>query len=110
MGETEAIRCENLSKHFGKSVALEGLSLAVERGSAFGFLGPNGAGKTTTLRMFTGLTNPTTGSMWVAGETYRAAPSGCAPGLATCPSPGFLRLDDWPSVPSLYRAAVRPRL
>ena len=68
MGETEAIRCENLSKHFGKFVALEGLSLAVERGSAFGFLGPNGAGKTTTLRMFTGLTNPTAGSMWVAGK------------------------------------------
>ena len=47
----EAIRCENLSKHFGKFAALDGLSLAVECGSTFGFLGPNGAGKTTTLRV-----------------------------------------------------------
>ena len=65
---TEAIRCENLSKHFGSFVALDGLSLSVEQGGAFGFLGPNGAGKTTTLRLFTGLTNPTGGRVWVAGE------------------------------------------
>ena len=64
----EAIRCENLSKHFGSVIALDSLSLAVEHGVAFGFLGPNGAGKTTTLRMFTGLTNPTGGRVWVAGE------------------------------------------
>ena len=64
----EAIRCENLSKHFGKVVALDDLNLAVEPGVAFGFLGPNGAGKTTTLRMFTGLAEPTGGRMWVAGE------------------------------------------
>ena len=64
----EAIRCENLSKQFGKFLALDDLSLAVDQGTAFGFLGPNGAGKTTTLRMFTGLTNPTSGRMWVAGE------------------------------------------
>ena len=65
---TEAIRCENLSKHFGKLVALDNLSLTVEQGGAFGFLGPNGAGKTTTLRLFTGITNPTGGRVWVAGE------------------------------------------
>ena len=64
----EAIRCEGLSKHFGGFVALDGLSLSVERGGAFGFLGPNGAGKTTTLRLFTGLTNPTAGRVWVAGQ------------------------------------------
>ena len=64
----EAIRCENLSKHFGKFVALDNLNLAVEQGSAFGFLGPNGAGKTTTLRLLTGLAEPTGGRMWVAGE------------------------------------------
>ena len=64
----EAIRCENLSKHFGNVKAVDGLDLAVEQGGAFGFLGPNGAGKTTTLRLFTGLTNPTTGRVWVAGD------------------------------------------
>jgi ABC-2 type transport system ATP-binding protein len=65
---TEAIRCEDLSKHFGRFVALAGLSLGVGRGGVFGLLGPNGAGKTTTLRLFTGLTHPTSGRVWVAGE------------------------------------------
>ena len=64
----EAIRCENLSKHFGKVIAVDDLSFAVNQGVAFGILGPNGAGKTTTLRMFTGLADPTGGHMWVAGE------------------------------------------
>jgi ABC-2 type transport system ATP-binding protein len=64
----EAIRCENLSKHFGKFEALKDLTLNVEHGGAYGFLGPNGSGKTTTLRLFTGLTNPTEGRVWVAGE------------------------------------------
>ena len=64
----EAIRCENLSKHFGNVVALDNLSLTVEQGSSYGFLGPNGAGKTTTLRLFTGITDPTGGRVWVAGE------------------------------------------
>ena len=64
----EAIRCENLSKYFGKVIAVDGLSLIVDQGTAFGFLGPNGAGKTTTLRLFTGLAEPTGGRMWVAGE------------------------------------------
>ena len=65
---TEAIRCESLSKHFGKLVALDGLNLSVEKGSVFGFLGPNGAGKTTTLRLLAGITNPTAGRVWVAGQ------------------------------------------
>ena len=64
----EAIRCEELSKRFGNFLALDGLSLSVEQGMSFGFLGPNGAGKTTTLRLFTGLTNPSRGRVWVAGE------------------------------------------
>ena len=68
MAGTEAIRCEGLSKRFDKHLALDGLSLSVEQGSIFGFLGPNGAGKTTTLRLFTGLTNPSGGRVWVEDE------------------------------------------
>ena len=64
----EAIRCENLTKRFGRLVALDGLNLNIEEGASFGFLGPNGAGKTTTLRMFAGVTRPTSGRLWVAGE------------------------------------------
>ena len=67
-GVSEAIRCENLSKRYGKVVALDGLSLTVARGGVFGLLGPNGAGKTTSLRLFTGLTDPTGGRVWVAEE------------------------------------------
>ena len=68
MATAEAIRCENLTKRFGGFTAVQDLSLSVEEGSSFGFLGPNGAGKTTTLRLFTGLTNPSEGQMWVGGE------------------------------------------
>ena len=68
MASTEAIRCENLTKRFGAFTAVDDLSLTIEEGASFGFLGPNGAGKTTTLRLFTGLTNPTGGRMWVGGE------------------------------------------
>ena len=64
----EAIRCEGLSKRFGKVTAVDGLSFAVNQGVSFGLLGPNGAGKTTTLRLFTGLTDPTSGHVSIAGE------------------------------------------
>ena len=42
---TEAIRCENLSKHFGNVVALDDLNLAVEQGTAFGFLARTAPGR-----------------------------------------------------------------
>ena len=48
-------------------IAVDNLSLEVERGEVFGFLGPNGAGKTTTVRMLTGLIRPSAGSAQVAG-------------------------------------------
>jgi ABC-2 type transport system ATP-binding protein len=68
LASTEAIRCENLTKRFGAFTAVDDLSLTIEEGASFGFLGPNGAGKTTTLRLFTGLSNPSQGRMWVGGE------------------------------------------
>jgi len=68
------IKTQSLTKIFkiGKKeetdlVAVDDLSLEVERGEVFGFLGPNGAGKTTTVRMLTGLIRPTSGSAQVAG-------------------------------------------
>jgi len=62
-----SIRIEGLVKTYGKVRALDGLDLAVEPGTVFGFLGPNGAGKTTTMRILTGLARPTSGRAWVAG-------------------------------------------
>lgn len=62
------IRTENLSKRFGKLLAVDDLSLQVERGEVFGFLGPNGAGKTTTMRMLASLIAPTSGAAWINGK------------------------------------------
>lgn len=50
-----------LRKVYGDTVAVDSLTLAVERGEVFGFLGPNGAGKTTTVKMLLGLAHPTAG-------------------------------------------------
>ncbi len=63
----DAITCDGLVKRYGDVTALDGLNLAVPRGSIFGFLGPNGAGKTTAIRLLTGLAHPTAGSASVAG-------------------------------------------
>jgi ABC-2 type transport system ATP-binding protein len=58
---------ENLRKTYGKVEAVRDLSLAIERGSIFGFLGANGAGKTTTIRMLCGLVRPSGGLARIAG-------------------------------------------
>lgn len=60
-----------LTKHFGDTVALDGLSFSVRPGVVTGFLGPNGSGKTTTLRCLLGLVTPTSGSATIDGRHYR---------------------------------------
>jgi len=62
-----AIETFNLTKNFGQLIAVEGINIAVEGGSVFGFLGPNGAGKTTTVRLLNGLLKPSGGSARVLG-------------------------------------------
>jgi ABC-2 type transport system ATP-binding protein len=58
----------DISRHFGKTAAVEDLTLVVEAGEVLGFLGPNGAGKTTTIRMLAGMIAPTKGYAIVAGH------------------------------------------
>jgi ABC-2 type transport system ATP-binding protein len=65
------IEVVELSKRFGKTQAVAGLSFRVEPGSITGFLGPNGAGKSTTLRSVLGLVHPDAGSATVLGVPYR---------------------------------------
>jgi ABC-2 type transport system ATP-binding protein len=65
---TPAIKTVELSKKFGKTVALAGLSMTVPRGEVFGFLGPNGAGKTTAVKVLLGLLAPTSGGGWLLGK------------------------------------------
>ena len=64
-----AIHCVELSKHFGRTVALAGLTMTMPRGEVFGFLGPNGAGKTTAVKLLLGLIEPTGGEGWVLGQS-----------------------------------------
>ncbi len=67
MAHEDAIRVDNLSRHFGDKVAVDRISLEIERSEVFGFLGPNGAGKTTTIKMLTTLLPPTSGQAKVLG-------------------------------------------
>jgi ABC-2 type transport system ATP-binding protein len=62
-----AIEVRNLTKHFGRVVAVDNLSFDVAAGRITGFLGPNGAGKSTLLRMAAGLSRPTSGMIKVLG-------------------------------------------
>jgi ABC-2 type transport system ATP-binding protein len=59
---------ENISKHYGKIAAVNGLSLRVEDRSIVGLIGPNGAGKTTTIKMIVGLMKPDQGHVEVFGQ------------------------------------------
>ncbi len=56
------IEIENLTKRFKDNVALDNVSLTIQRGEVFGLLGPNGAGKTTLIRLLIGLIKPTSGT------------------------------------------------
>jgi ABC-2 type transport system ATP-binding protein len=64
-----AIRTDALAKRFGRTLALDGLTMTVERGEVFGFLGPNGAGKTTAVKLLLGLGRPSGGTARVLGAT-----------------------------------------
>jgi ABC-2 type transport system ATP-binding protein len=63
-----AIRATNLTRTFGRFVAVDHITFEVRAGEVFGFLGANGAGKTTAIRMLTGLLLPSGGEATVAGH------------------------------------------
>src|SRR6195952_2810021 len=64
---TAAIEARGLTKHYGKTKALDGIDLTVEQGRILGVLGPNGAGKTTAVRILATLLKPDSGTATVAG-------------------------------------------
>jgi ABC-2 type transport system ATP-binding protein len=68
------IELRNLSKRYGKTLAVERLSFSVPAGEIFGFLGPNGAGKTTTIRMMMGLLEPSGGEVVLGGHDLHREP------------------------------------
>lgn len=69
----DAIVLRNITKTFGKTVAVADLSLAVPRGTVYGFIGPNGSGKTTTLRMIMNILYPDRGEIEIFGEPLHGA-------------------------------------
>ena len=71
-----AISSSGLRKTFGDLVAVDGIDLAVPRGSFYGFLGPNGAGKSTTIKCLTGLLRPTGGTFRILDMDPIADPVG----------------------------------
>jgi len=71
----QMIRTSGLVKRYGEVTALDGLDLAVPKGSVLGLLGPNGAGKTTAVRILTTLLEPDEGSVHVAGIDLLAEPA-----------------------------------
>lgn len=76
MSDNVIVSVENLVKHYGNIVALNGISFQIKRGEIYGLLGPNGAGKTTTLKIVAGLLEPTSGIVNVLGLNPVSDPVG----------------------------------
>jgi spermidine/putrescine transport system ATP-binding protein len=71
---TSDVRLENVTKQFDDVMAVDDLSLEIERGSFFAMLGPSGCGKTTTLRMIGGFEQPTGGTIYLGDEPVSGKP------------------------------------
>ena len=65
------ITARGLTKHYGRTVAVQDLTFTVRPGMVTGFLGPNGAGKSTTMRMLIGLDRPDAGGATINGKPYQ---------------------------------------
>jgi spermidine/putrescine transport system ATP-binding protein len=68
------VRLDRVSKRFGDVVAVDDLTLEIQRGDFFSLLGPSGCGKTTTLRMIGGFEDPTQGSIYLRGLDVTGQP------------------------------------
>src|SRR3954465_10402746 len=68
------IRIEDVSKHFGRTKAVDAVSLAIDRGEFFALLGPSGCGKTTLLRLIAGFETPDAGRIVIDGTDMSAVP------------------------------------
>jgi ABC-2 type transport system ATP-binding protein len=63
------VETQDLTRYYGKTLALDTLNLEIPEKAIYGFIGPNGAGKTTTMRILTTLLLPGSGQAWVAGHS-----------------------------------------
>ncbi len=99
--EQAILECKNLSKAYGKDLALNNINLSIGRGKIVGLLGPNGSGKTTLIKLANGLLVPTGGEILIAGQ---------APGVKSKRLISYLPdknyLDDDQSVDSIIQLFV----
>ncbi|MBP9837803.1 MAG: ABC transporter ATP-binding protein [Proteobacteria bacterium] len=84
------IEIRNLTKRYGSFLAVNDISLTVEKGEIFAFLGANGAGKTTTLRMLTGVLKPTSGQIKIANIDMATNPEEAKAVLGFIPDRPYL--------------------
>ena len=93
------LEAKNLTKRYGDVIAVDNVSLAVEKGALFGLLGPNGSGKTTMIKMLTGQTRPTGGSATVLGLDVVQDPIGVRDRVGIIPEqetpPSFLTATEY---------------
>ncbi|QSZ66020.1 ABC transporter ATP-binding protein [Methanofollis aquaemaris] len=93
------LEVHNLTKVYGETRAVDGITLSVEQGSLFGLLGPNGSGKSTMIKMLTGQIRPTTGSATVLGLDAEKDPVGVRSRVGIIPEqetpPSFLTSEEY---------------
>ncbi len=84
------IKLEQLHKQFETTLAVNDLSIHIEKGELFSFLGPNGAGKTTTIKMMVGLMTPTSGTIHMNGIDIQKEPQKAKSIIGYVPDSAFL--------------------
>jgi ABC-2 type transport system ATP-binding protein len=98
--ELKVLTVENLVKQYGELVAVEGVSFTASKGTVFGLLGPNGAGKSTTINCISGLLQPTSGHVSVAGFDVQKQPKDAKKSLGIVPQELAL-YEDLPAIDNL---------
>lgn len=81
----QAIKVQNLDKHFEDIHAVKDVSFEINKGEIFSLLGPNGAGKTTTIGMIAGLLKPDAGEVWLMGHSVSRQPKTAKAELGVVP-------------------------
>jgi ABC-2 type transport system ATP-binding protein len=94
------VQVQNLTKKYGKLMAVDHINFEVEKGEIFGFLGPNGAGKTTTLRMLTGVIKPDEGEADILGFNIQKEPLKAKQNIGVVPetSNAYIDLTAWQNI------------
>jgi len=96
---TPILDARSLTKTYGETVALDGVTLSVEQGALFGLLGPNGSGKTTMIKLLTGQIRPSGGTATVLGIDAAADPVGVRSLVGIIPEqetpPSFLTPEEY---------------